>query len=152
MKNIDIREFISGAVLIAIGLFVALYAYSHYAIGEPASMGPGFFPVALGLILCTLGAMVIAFSFRRTMHELTPPPFALRSFLAVVIAVAAFAVLIERIGLMPTALILAVIASLAGRTFSLGKAVLLGVCLAVLSWLIFTVGLNMTLPAFKLPG
>lgn len=152
MKNIDIREFISGAALVAIGLFVALYASSHYEIGAPARMGPGFFPVALGWILCALGAMVIVFSFRQAMHALTPPPFALRPFLAVVIAVAAFAVLIERVGLMPTALVLAVIASLAGSRFKLGKAVLLGVSLAVLSWLIFTVGLQMTLPAFKLPG
>lgn len=152
MRHIDAREFISGAALVAIGLFVALYASSHYEIGVPARMGPGFFPTALGWIVGALGVLVIASSFRRAIHALTPPPFAVRPFLAVVIAVAAFAALIERIGLMPTALILAVIASFAGRNFKLGKAVLLGACLAVLSWLIFTVGLNMTLPAFKLPG
>lgn len=152
MKNIDVRESMAGVTLLAIGLFVALYASSHYEIGVPARMGPGFFPAALGWIVAVLGAIVFAFSFRKTVHVLTPPPFALRSFLAVVIAVAAFSVLIERVGLMPTALVLAVIASMAGRNFRLGRALLLGVFLAVLSWLIFTVGLKMTLPAFKFPG
>jgi hypothetical protein len=152
MKDIDTREFIAGAALVATGLFVALYASSHYEIGEPARMGPGFFPTALGWILGALGVIVIVFSFRQAVHAWTPPPFALRPFLAVVTAVAAFSVFIDRIGLMPTALILAVVASFANRNFKLGRALLLGVFLAVLSWLIFTVGLKMTLPAFKLPG
>ncbi len=152
MKQIDIREFISGATLVAIGLFVALYATTHYEIGEAARMGPGYFPAALGWILSVLGVIVIVFSFRQAIHALKPPPFALRPFLAVVMAVAAFSAMIERFGLMPTAVVLTVIASLAGMHFKLGKAVLLGVSLAVLSWLIFTVGLQMTLPPFKLPG
>lgn len=152
MKHIDVREFIAGATLIAVGLFVALYASSHYKIGEPAHMGPGFFPTALGWILGGLGAIVLVLSFRKTVHALTPPPFALRSFVAVVISVAAFSVLIERIGLMPTTVVVSVIASMAGQSFKLGRALLLGVFLAVLSWLIFTVGLQLTLPAFKLPG
>lgn len=152
MKHIDIREFIAGAALVAIGLFVALYATSHYEIGEPAHMGPGFFPAALGWIVGALGVVVVALSFRQSVHALTPPSFALRAFLAVVVAVAAFSVLIERVGLMPTALVLAVITSMASKNFNLGRSLLLGVCLAVLSWLIFTVGLKMTLPPFKLPG
>ena len=152
MKHIDIRDFLAGTTLVAIGLFVALYAASHYEIGVPARMGPGFFPVALGWILAALGGVVLLFSFRKTVHVLVPPPFALRSFLAVVISVAAFSVLIERVGLMPTTLAVTVIASMAGQSFKLGRALLLGVFLAVLSWLIFTVGLQLTLPPFKLPG
>lgn len=150
MKNVDIREFISGVVLITIGLFVALYALSHYEIGVPARMGPGFFPAALGWILAGLGSIVVMLSFRQMMHALSPPPFALRPFLAVVIAVAAFSILIDRLGLIPTTLISVVIASFANRVFRLRRAVFLGILLGILSWLIFTLGLQMTLPAFVL--
>ncbi|MEO6322547.1 MAG: hypothetical protein ABJA84_11455 [Polaromonas sp.] len=45
---------------------------------------------------------------------------------------------------MPTSVILTVIASLASIHFKVGRAVLLGVFLAVLSWLIFTANLQTT--------
>ncbi len=152
MKHLDLRDFIAGAALVAVGLFVALYASSHYRVGAPARMGPGFFPTMLGYLLAGLGAIVVLFSFRKTIHALTPPPFELRPFLAVLIAVAAFSVLIERIGLVPTTIVMTVIAAFANSQFRLGRALLLGVCLAVLSWLIFSIGLQMTLPAFALPN
>lgn len=148
MKRIDIRDFLAGAALVAVGLFVALYATSHYRVGEPARMGPGFFPAALGWILAGLGALVLLFSFKKTVHAFDPPPFALRPFLAVLLAVAAFGALIERLGLIPTALILTVIAAFANARFRLERALLLGAFLALLSWLIFSVGLQITLPAF----
>lgn len=152
IKHFDARDFIAGAALVAVGLFVALYASSHYKVGEPAHMGPGFFPTVLGWVLAGLGAITVLFSFRRTVHAFEPPPFALRPFLAVLLAVAAFSLLIDRLGLVPTALIMTVIAAFASDGFHLGRALVLGVCLAALSWLIFSVGLQMTLPAFAFPG
>ena len=147
-RHIDTRDFIAGTALVMVGLFVALYASSHYQVGEPARMGPGFFPTALGYVLAGLGALVVLFSFRRTVHAFDPPPFALRPFVSVLLAVGAFSAFIERLGLVPTALIVVVIAAFANSNFRIVRALLLGVVLAALSWLIFTVGLQMTLPAF----
>ena len=147
-RHIDTRDFIAGTALVMVGLFVALYASSHYQVGEPARMGPGFFPTALGYVLAGLGALVVLFSFRRTVHAFDPPPFALRPFVSVLLAVGAFSAFIERLGLVPTALIVVVVAAFANSNFRVGRALLLGVVLAALSWLIFTVGLQMTLPAF----
>ncbi len=152
IKHIDTRDLVAGLALIAVGLFVALYASNHYRMGDAARMGPGFFPTALGWILAGLGLIVVLFSFRRTVHAFEPPPFALRPFLAVLLAILAFGLLIERIGLVPTALVMTVIAAFANSNFHLGRALLLGVFLAGLSWLIFSVGLQMTLPAFNFPG
>lgn len=152
LKQIDVRDFLAGLVMVAAGLFVALYASSHYRVGLPARMGPGFFPTALGYILAGLGGIMVLFSFRKTVHAFEPPPFSLRPFLAVLLAIAAFSLLINRLGLVPTAMILTVIAAYANSNFQLGRALLLGVCLAALSWLIFSVGLQMTLPAFAFLG
>lgn len=148
MKQIDIREVIGGATLVAIGLAVALYSAYHYEIGEPARMGPGFFPVALGWVLAALGAIIALLAFRKRIGVLASPQFHLRPFVAVLASVAAFSVLIERLGLIPTALIMTVIAASASTNFQVRRALLLGVVLAFLSWLIFSVGLQMTLPAF----
>ena len=46
---------------------------------------------------------------------------------------------------------LAFVAALAGREFVPRRTVLLGISLGVLAWLIFTVGLQMDLPAFSFP-
>ena len=148
LKQIDTRDFIAGAALIAVGLFVALYASSHYTVGDPARMGPGFFPTALGWILAGLGVLIVLLSFRKTVHAFEPPPFALRPFLAVLLAIGVFSALVDRVGLVPTALVMTVIAAFANSEFNLLRALVLGAFLALLSWLIFSVGLQMTLPAF----
>lgn len=148
MKHIDARDLIGGAILTVLGLFVALYAGTHYTIGEPARMGPGFFPVALGWILAILGVIVMLLAFRKTVHVLVPPKFAPRQMIAVLAAVAGFSLTVATLGLVPATLLLTFIAATAERRFNFKRTLMLAFFLALLSWLIFTVGLQMTLPAF----
>ncbi len=152
MKHIDLRDFAAGVALVAFGTFVALYASSHYQIGQASRMGPGYFPTALGWVLAGLGVVIILFSFRKTVHAITPPPFAVRPLLAVLAAVLLFGLLIHRVGLIPTAFICVVVTASASKAFKLRSALMLGAFLAVLSWLIFSLGLQMTLPAFTFQG
>ena len=148
MKHLDKRELIAGLMLTGVGLFVALYAAEHYQIGQPARMGPGFFPVALGSVLAFLGVVVALLAFRPTVHVLVPPPFAARPLIAVLISIAVFTLMINRLGLIPATLALVMIAACAERPYKLRRTVLLAIALAVIAWLTFTVGLQMTLPAF----
>ncbi|MEO8835144.1 MAG: tripartite tricarboxylate transporter TctB family protein [Caldimonas sp.] len=151
MKHFDVRDFISGALLIAVGIFVAVYAGTHYGIGQPSRMGPGFFPVALGCILAVLGLIVLLFSFRFSAHAWEVSAIAWRPLAAILAAVAVFSLLVDRFGLVPATVALTFIAALAERRFRLRRTVLLAAALALLSWLIFTVGLQMNLPAFAKP-
>lgn len=144
----DTRDFIAGLVMIAGGAFTALYASSHYQVGDAARMGPGYFPTILGWILAFIGLVVAALSFRTVVHILTPPPFTLRPFIAVIGATALFAILINRIGLIPTTIVMVVVTASGSNSFRFPRAVVLGVCLSVIAWLIFVFGLQMTLPAF----
>lgn len=144
----DIRDLIAGIAIICVGLFVALYASSHYQVGDAARMGPGYFPTMLGWIMAGVGLIIALLSVRTTRHVLTPPPFTLRPFLAVVVAVALFAFLILRIGLIPTTLLMVVVTASGSNSFQFPRSLLLAVSLAVISWLIFSWGLQMTLPAF----
>jgi len=148
MNHIDVRDLIGGALLIAFGAFVALYAGHEYMVGQPARMGPGFFPVALGWILVGLGVIITLLAFRKTVHVLQPPPFTLRGLVAVLAAIVAFAVLVTPAGLVPATIALTFIAALAEQKFRLRRTALLAASLSLLAWLIFTVGLQMTLPAF----
>lgn len=144
----DTRDFIAGIILIAGGVFVALYASNNYQVGDAARMGPGYFPTMLGWILAFLGLVIAAFSFRTVVHILKPPPFTPRPFIAVIAAVALFAVLINRIGLIPTTILMVIVTASGSDSFRFPRAVVLGVCLSAIAWAIFVFGLQMTLPAF----
>lgn len=152
MKHLDVRELVAGVVLMSFGLFVALYAGAHYEVGHASHMGPGYFPVALGCLLALLGLVVAALAFRKAVHVLHPPLFAWRPLIAISAAVVAFALLVVPFGLVPATFVLAVLAALAEGRFLWRRTVLLGISLGVIAWLIFTVGLQMSLPAFSLPG
>lgn len=151
MKHVDIREFAGGLLLIVFGLFVALYAASNYTIGAPARMGPGFFPVVLGWLLAGLGVIITLLAFRQTVQHLHPPPFRPRPFLAVLGAILVFSLVIGRLGLVPATFALVCVAAFGESPYRLRRTVLLGICLGLLAWLVFTLGLQMTLPAFNFP-
>lgn len=151
-KHFDVRDFAAGVFLVVTGLFVAMYASTHYEIGEASRMGPGYFPTVLGWTLFGLGIAIAMFSFRTALQSVEAPLFLLRPFLAVLLAIGAFGLLIDRVGLIPTTLIMTVIVAYANRQFQLRRAVALGVALSVISWAIFSLGLQMTLPVFVIPG
>ncbi|GAB4398778.1 MAG: tripartite tricarboxylate transporter TctB family protein [Rhodoferax sp.] len=132
----------------AIGLFVVRYAGQHYTVGEMARMGPGFFPVVLGWVLTGLGGLMALLSMRGAVQGVQPPPWRPRVLMAVLAAVVVFALLVERLGLVPATLALTLVASVAQRPYRWRRAIGLGLVLALLAWLIFSVGLKMTLPAF----
>lgn len=150
--KIEYRDLIAGLLFIALGTFVATYASSHYTVGGPARMGPGFFPVALGWVLALLGAVVTLLALRRTALVAAAPRIGLRPLLAVPASVLAFGLIVEPLGLVPATLALTAIVVFAEHPVRWRRTVLLALSLAVISWLIFIVGLQMSLPAFKLPG
>ena len=54
MKPRDRLDLTGGSLMVAVGLFAALYA-RQYEFGTLARMGPGFFPQVLGWVLVVLG-------------------------------------------------------------------------------------------------
>jgi hypothetical protein len=154
MLRVDARDFAGGGILIALGLFVALYAEGHYKLGTPAHMGPGFMPFWLGWILVGFGVviMVLAVGTGVKVHVLTPPRLNWRSAIAIPASILVFQQSIERFGLVPAAFALTIVAALAQREFRLARTVMLGAFLGLFAWLVFTVLLEMPLPALVIPS
>jgi hypothetical protein len=70
MKNLAARkDFLGGALMLVLGLATAMQATS-YDIGSLRRMGPGFFPLSLGIILGVVGELIIITAKR----ALTPAP------------------------------------------------------------------------------
>lgn len=144
----DIRDIIGGLVLVALGLSAAFYSGQSYGLGTLRSMGPGMFPLGIGVLLAFFGATIaIGAVFR-------PGPkveFDLSGAFFVLAGVASFALLVRHLGLVPAIVATVVISSMAAPRFKPVSVAVLSVFLCVGAWLIFRVGLGLPLPIFRFP-
>jgi len=144
----DYRDIIAGGLLMAAGVWMALYAQGTLDLGSGRRMGPGMFPVAIGIILALFGIaiMIPAFFRQGTFEEIE-----IRSTLAVLSSIAAFAMVIRPYGLIPAIAALVVVATLAERTFRPVSILASIVVMATLAWLIFKAGLGLPLNMARWP-
>ena len=131
-----------------------------YEVGHAARMGPGYFPLMLGLILVLLGAAIAIKAFRGVRTDGDPiGAFAWRPLFFILMANVLFGVLLVGLpsiglpgmGMLVAIFVMTIVASLAGKAFNVKEAALQGLVLAVGSYLVFVVGLNLqfpVLPAF----
>lgn len=148
MQDRNYRDMIGGGLLVLFGLWVAWQAWSTLDIGSARRMGPGFFPLCVGLILAGLGGIVLAGSF---VQSAKMPEVDLRACVSVLASLAVFAFLLKTFGLLPAIAALVGIASLADRTTRARQVLALIAVLCVLCWLVFRLGLGMPLPVLKWP-
>lgn len=70
------KDFLAGAMFIAIGLAFLLVAQKNYQMGTAVRMGPAYFPSVLGGLLAVLGLIVLVRSFAsKISHPLKLFPF-----------------------------------------------------------------------------
>ena len=138
-------DFFSGVMFTAVGAAFAFGA-TTYNIGDGARMGPGYFPLMLGILLAVLGLFII---FQALVVETADGgkigKWAWKPLFFVIAANVAFGVLLgglPSIGLPAMGLIIAIyaltlIASLAGEHFKLRDVLVLATILAVGSYIAF---------------
>ncbi|OWY04688.1 hypothetical protein B6V75_00610 [Thioclava sp. F1Mire-8] len=143
----DIPDLAGGVLLVAIGLFVTLYAVDHYEIGSLRRMGPGFFPALLGGVLAVLGVMIALPALARRGEAIR---IAWKECLAVLAAILVFAAGLDRVGLVPVTLASVLIATLAAPDRRIGWRIALALVVTLLSVAVFSFGLKMIVPLW--PG
>ena len=148
------KDILGGAVLAIAGLAFAVYAGAELSLGSFRRMGPGMFPLILGITLAGFGMVqlllgVAAWRSQSDQGELALPRLPVRPLAMVLLAVIAFGLLIRVLGLVPAIFVTVILATFADRALSLIGAVVLATCLSVLCWLIFIVGLNLPIQAFR---
>lgn len=134
-----------GGLLALTGLAVAGYAWASYDMGSLRRMGPGVFPVTLGLLLTVLGGLIAIPTMARPGQR---QPFAWPETIAVVAALLAFGLLLERLGVLLTTAATVLIASSVAPRPGLGWRLALTLAVTALVWLVFVRGLNMSLPVW----
>ena len=156
MKIKSQKDFFSGLMFLAVGIAFA-WGATNYTIGEGARMGPGYFPLMLGIVLAGMGGFIIFESLVvETEDGEKIGKWAWRPLFFIVAANVAFGIMIgglPSIGLKPMGLIIGIyvltfIASLAGDEFNWKEMLVLSTVLSVGSYLAFIKLLNLQFPVW----
>ncbi|ABD70922.1 protein of unknown function DUF1468 [Rhodoferax ferrireducens T118] len=151
MKVKSQQDFFSGLLFTVVGIAFA-WGATDYRIGDSARMGPGYFPLLLGVLLALLGTVM---TFKAMVIE-TPEGekvgrFAWRPLVFIIAANLVFGVAlgglpslkVPALGLIVGIYALTFMASLAGDRFKAKEAAVLATVLAVLSYLAFVLVLKL---------
>ncbi|MGY6634377.1 MAG: tripartite tricarboxylate transporter TctB family protein [Alkalilacustris sp.] len=142
MQLLRSREVVAGIVCIALGA-VVVWITSDYRFGTPRRMGPGFFPVTLGVILAGLGVLILISGLR----DRTPlPRMYVRPLIILPATILAFALLLPRVGYGPAAAVVVLAAGFAGRAATPLGLGLLAAGLVPATWFLFAQALGVRLP------
>jgi len=150
------KDFFSGLMFTAVGGSFA-WGATEYTVGEGARMGPGYFPLMLGILLAILGAVIMLQSFTKG-----PPggdkigAFAWRPLGFVLGANLAFGALLvglpsigfPAMGLIVAIYALVIIGSMAQPGFKLKPTLILATILAAGSYVAFVKLLSLQFPVW----
>lgn len=143
------RDYLGGTLMIALGLTAALGGTS-YDVGTLTRMGPGLFPVALGVILALTGvAIAISARFARYEGQLEASPREWRGWICICGSIVAFVVIGKYGGLLPATFAIVFVAALGDRENTLMRAVVLALACAVVSVVVFWWALQIQFPLFQ---
>jgi hypothetical protein len=134
------KDFISGAVFAATGAAGVTIA-STYPVGAATKMGPGYFPIAVGLVLLLLGMIKVIRSIVWRQGD-TIEALAARPVVLVSLGVVLFGVLLLRAGLLPAIGALVLIACLAGQGARRIQTLLIFVFVAIIASTLWVYGLG----------
>ena len=144
MKIKSPKDFWSGLMFVASGLFFAIWAATHYQMGTAVRMGPAYFPAMLGGLLAVLGAIILAGSL--AMQGPKVPQFFFRPLLMVSLGCVLYGYLMKPFGLVGATAALVYVSALGGHEFHWKEVTILYVILMLFSWLVFVKGLSLPFP------
>ncbi|MGF6527007.1 tripartite tricarboxylate transporter TctB family protein [Variovorax sp. PvP013] len=145
MKIKSQRDFFSGLMFTVVGIAFA-WGASTYNVGNGARMGPGYFPLMLGILMALIGAGIMFTGLTvETNDGEKIGKWAWKQVVFILGANLAFGILlgglpslgVPAMGMIIAIYALVLIASLAGNEFDLKKVLILATVLAVGSYIAF---------------
>ena len=136
------KDFWSGVMFCGFAA-VAVLAAQTYSLGNASKMGPGYFPLALGLVLAVLGIVLVGRSI--VLDGEPVPPIHVLPLAIMTVAVCLFGVMIEPLGLVVSLAVLTVLTAWAGPQFRVAETVALAAVLIAFSVAVFVYALGLPL-------
>jgi hypothetical protein len=145
------KDFFAGLLYVVIGGGFAIGA-TNYTVGNAARMGPGYFPLLVGILLAILGAIIVV----KSLVVETPDgdkigKWAWKPLIFIILANFLFGILlggvpslgIPSLGVIVGIIVITLVAAKAGPEFNLKEVIILAIILAAGSWVVFIWGLNL---------
>lgn len=132
--------------MVVAGLLFMSYAMESYSVGTLRRMGPGFFPAVLGGLIAVFGVLIMLPAFFRGGDGFN---FEWRPFIMVCVAIAVFATVLERLGMVAAIFVLVFSAAWAKPGMKLVETALLAVALSIAAVAIFIWGLGIPIQTFR---
>lgn len=156
MKIKSQKDFFSGLMFLGVGVAFA-WGATTYTVGSGARMGPGYFPLMLGILLAILGAVIIFESLVVETEDgekigswaWKPLTFIIAANLVFGLALGGLpSIKVPALGMIVGIYALTFIASLAGDEFKAKEVLILATVLSILSYLAFVVLLKLQFPVW----
>lgn len=136
----DNKDFLAGLLMIGLGA-IAFYMALDYPFGSALRMGPGYFPRVLAGILIAFGIFVGLRGLR--IKEKVEGVWGWKALALITAAFYAYGWLMDRIGMIPSLVVLFFVSALAGHEFKLKEVIILTVVMTAFAWAVFIWGLGM---------
>lgn len=156
MKIKSEQDFYSGLMFMISGVAFA-WGATKYTVGEAARMGPGYFPLMLGIILALMGAFIFFESLVvETEDGEKIGKIAWKPLGYIIGANLIFGLLLGGLpsigfpafGMIVAIFALTIVAAMAGDQFKLKEVIVLAIVLAILSYLAFIKLLKLQFPVW----
>ena len=152
------KDFFSGLLFTAVGVGFAFGA-TNYTIGTGARMGPGYFPIILGVFMAILGAII---TFKSLVVESVDGAgdkigsWAWKPLFFIIAANLVFGLLLGGLpsigfpafGLMAAIFALTFVSAMAGEEFNLKEVFILAIVLCIMSYAAFVLLLKLQFPVW----
>jgi hypothetical protein len=144
------RDCYAGALMVLVGGGAA-YVGSHYKMGSLTSMGPGYFPTILGIVLAIIGIIIAgsaAYAPASGAAEAPAPRPDWRGWLCITAAALLFIGLAKYVGLVAATFVCVFVAALGDRENSWKESALLAAGVTVFGVGLFSFVLHVQIPLF----
>ena len=148
LEDKSLRDYCGGALMFLLGVGAIGYGIT-YRMGTLSRMGPGFFPVSLGVILALAGLAIAVrarFAGREGAAKVLPPEW--RGWACIALSIVAFVVLGKYAGMLPATFAIVFISALGDRDNTLLSAGVLGLGACVVCVVVFWWALSMPFALF----
>jgi hypothetical protein len=144
------RDFYAGGVMVLLGAGVVVQS-SAYNLGTLMHMGPGFFPLTLGVILTLLGLLIIATGAATPEGDerILPEQPEWRGWICIILSPILFIFCGIHGGMAPATFACVFVAALGDRTATFKGSFLLALGVTVFGVLLFAYLLKVPFPVFR---
>jgi hypothetical protein len=138
-------DFWAGVMFILFGA-AAVYMSQDYPMGTAMRMGPGYFPTYLGILMILFGLAIGARGVVRGSEPIGP--WAFRPIVVLSLGVVAFGFLIEKVGFVPSLVVLILFSAFAGKEFRLVEMIIFTIVVVAGAVGIFIYGIGLPYQLF----